>query len=64
MGFRATRLKDAPREHKCNAPCMGFQWLGCDEKCHENGCEILTTIKVQDVLDMVQTGLFYSARKA
>jgi len=45
--------KDAPREHKCNAPCMSFQWCGCEQKCHENGCEILAKIKVQEVLDMI-----------
>ena len=46
--------KDAPREHKCDAPCMGFPWLGCDEACRKNGCEILSKFGVQEVLDMAR----------
>jgi len=45
--------KDAPRKKKCLTPCHSFQWCGCDETCRDNGCEILATIKVQEVLDMM-----------
>ena len=45
--------KDAARKQKCDAPCMGFQWAGCDEKCHVNGCEILSKVTVQEVLEAV-----------
>ena len=47
---------------------MSFQWPGCDEKCHENGCESPVQIEAQDDLaiiipmrrvgDAVQSGWF------
>ena len=45
---------DVPRKKRCKSPCISFQWCGCDNECHKNGCEILTRIEVQDVLDIVE----------
>jgi hypothetical protein len=47
--------KDAPRTHKCKPPCMMFEWLGCDNQCRTQGCEILQKITTDAVLDAVQT---------
>jgi hypothetical protein len=44
--------RDAPRDHKCTPPCMMFEWLGCDNHCRTQGCEILqkvTTVVAYDV---------------
>ena len=46
--------KDAPRAHKCKPPCMMFEWLGCDNQCRTQGCEVLQKITVEEVLGAVQ----------
>ena len=45
--------KDEPRKKSCKVPCHSFQWCGCDDECHRNGCEVLAKITVEQVLDML-----------
>jgi len=46
--------KDTPREHRCTPPCMMFEWLGCDNRCRTQGCEILQKITTEEVLNAVK----------
>ena len=44
---------DRPREHRCRVPCHSFGWCGCDEACHEKGCEVLKATSVGEVARLV-----------
>ena len=46
--------RDAPRAHKCKPPCMMFEWLGCDNECRTQGCEVLQKITTEEVLNAVK----------
>jgi hypothetical protein len=37
---------------------MMFEWLGCDNDCRTQGCEILQKITVEEVLNAVQIRAF------
>ena len=42
------------RAHKCKPPCMMFEWLGCDNQCRTQGCEVLQKITTEEVLNAVK----------
>jgi hypothetical protein len=55
VAYGPERQSNGQREHKCRPPCMMFEWLGCDNQCWTQGCEIIQKIRTEDVVNGVQT---------